>query len=75
MASEYLTIPEVAGLLRLGERTTYELARLGKLAGAAKVGAQWRVKRSVLEAWLARGGEAALALPAASSVRTRRAKA
>ena len=35
--SAYLTIGEVADLLRLGQRTACEMARNGKLTGAAKV--------------------------------------
>ena len=36
MEQECLTIPEVAKLLKLGERTVYQLARDGRLVGAAK---------------------------------------
>lgn len=53
---EFLTIPEVAVLLRIGERTTYDLARLRKIA--AKVGGQWRIRRRDLDAWIEKGGEA-----------------
>ena len=56
---EYMTIPEVARLLRLGQRTTYELARTGKLVGATKIGFQWRVSRKTLTEWVARGGKTA----------------
>lgn len=54
MAAAFLTIPEVARLLRVGERTAYSLARSGELAGAVRVGSQWRVSRAVLEGWTAR---------------------
>jgi len=54
---ELLTIPEAAQLLRIGERTCYDLARSGRIP-AAKVGGQWRIRRRELEAWLAAGGEA-----------------
>ena len=54
---EFLTLPEVAALLRIGERTAYDLARAGRIP-AAKVGGQWRIRRTDLDAWLARGGEA-----------------
>ncbi len=57
MESEFLTIPEVAALLRVGRRTAYTLVREGKLAGAAKVGNQWRVNRLKLMAWLDAGGD------------------
>lgn len=51
MAAAFLTIPEVARLLRVGERTAYSLARAGELAGAVRVGNQWRVSRSALDRW------------------------
>ena len=55
---EFLTILEVAELLRLAERTAYDLVRKGRIPGAAKVGGQWRIRRADLDAWLAAGGEA-----------------
>lgn len=55
---EFLTVPEVAVLLRIGERTTYDLARLRRIP-AAKVGGQWRIRRRELDAWIEKGGEAA----------------
>jgi len=57
---EFITIKQVCELLNLGERTVYDLCRQGKLAGAAKVGGQWRVDKDKLLAWLAKGGEAAM---------------
>ncbi len=56
---KYLTINEVAELLRLGERTVYDMLRAGRLPGAAKVGGKWRVDREKLVAWVAAGGELA----------------
>lgn len=53
---EYLTIPEVCELLRLGERTVYTMCRDEKLPGAVKVGNQWRVEYAKLRAWLDAGG-------------------
>jgi excisionase family DNA binding protein len=53
---EILTLTEVASLLRIGERTAYELARRGRIP-AAKVGGQWRTRRTDIDAWLSRGGE------------------
>lgn len=50
--SELLTLREVMDLLRIGERTVYEMCRTGRLPGALKVGGQWRVRRGDLEAWL-----------------------
>lgn len=55
---EFLILPEVATLLRIGERTAYDLARTHRIP-AAKVGGQWRIRRADLDAWIARGGEAA----------------
>ena len=57
--ADFLTIKEVCVLLRLGERTVYDLCRQGKLVGAAKIGGQWRVDRQKLLDWLAQGGQAA----------------
>lgn len=57
MTDEFLTIPDVAKLLKLGERTIYQLAREGRLGGAAKVGGQWRFEKRALLAWLKAGGE------------------
>lgn len=57
--AEFLTIPEVAALLRIGERTTYDLARKGELVGAVKVGNQWRVDRRVLRQWAEAQGRSA----------------
>lgn len=53
MVAQFLTIPEVARVLRVGERTAYALARSGKLAGALKVGSQWRVSRTAFREWAA----------------------
>lgn len=56
--TDYLTTEEVCALLKLSDRTIYDLCRKGKLPGAAKVGGVWRVERSVLVAWLKAGGDA-----------------
>jgi excisionase family DNA binding protein len=64
MAAAFLTVPEVARLLRVGQRTVYSLARAGSLAGAVKVGNQWRVNRTALRQW-------AGALPIGGTQRTR----
>lgn len=55
---EYLTLQEVADLLRISERTAYTRCREGQLPGAAKVAGKWRVERAALEEWLREGGEA-----------------
>jgi excisionase family DNA binding protein len=57
--AEFLTLKEVAKLLRIGERTTYELCRTGQLGGAIKVGGQWRIEREAFSRWVERGGGAA----------------
>lgn len=57
MDTEFLTIPEVAVLLRVGQKTAYTLAREGKLP-AVRVGNQWRVPKRALEQWVAAGGVA-----------------
>ena len=59
--SDFLTIKEVCDLLKIGERTAYDLCREGKLGGAAKVGNQWRVNREELMTWLKAGGAAQFA--------------
>lgn len=55
---EFLTLAEAAEILRIGERTAYDLARDHRIP-AAKVGGQWRIRRADLDAWIDRGGEAA----------------
>ena len=57
---DFITVKEASVLLRVTDRTLYDLCRQGKLPGAAKVGGQWRIDRQELLAWLAKGGEAAV---------------
>ena len=57
--TELLTIDETAALLKLSDRTIYEMLRNGRLPGAAKVSGKWRVDRDKLLAWIAKGGELA----------------
>lgn len=57
--SRYLTITETAHLLRLGERTVYEMLRTARIPGAAKVGGKWRVNEQKLTDWMAAGAELA----------------
>jgi len=52
---EFLSLPEVAELLRIGERTAYNLARKGELP-AIKVGGQWRFHRPTIIRWAQTGG-------------------
>jgi excisionase family DNA binding protein len=56
---DFITVKEASELLRVTDRTLYDLCRQGKVPGAAKVGGQWRLDRERLLAWLAQGGEAA----------------
>ncbi len=50
MSDEILTLPEVAQLLKVAEKTVYTMAQKGALR-AFKVGGQWRFRRADLDAW------------------------
>lgn len=50
MAEQYLTVPEVAELLRLSEKTVYRLAQKRELP-AFKVGSAWRFVRRDIDSW------------------------
>jgi len=54
---EVLTVPELAGLLRMNTKVIYDLVAQGRVPGATKVGRAWRVHRPTVVAWLA--GQAA----------------
>lgn len=68
MTGQILTLPEAARLLRLSERTLYELARTRKVP-CARIGGKWLFERALLEAWLRKhtdmgeGGDALRAAP------------
>jgi excisionase family DNA binding protein len=47
-----MTIEEVAAYLRLKPQTIYTWAQEGKIP-AAKLGNQWRFKRSIIDRWFA----------------------
>jgi excisionase family DNA binding protein len=51
MMDEILTLPEVAQLLKVAEKTVYTMAQKGELP-AFKVGGQWRFRRADLDAWI-----------------------
>ena len=51
MPDEILTIPEVASLLKVAEKTVYTRAQKAQLP-AFKVRGQWRFKRVDLDAWI-----------------------
>lgn len=53
---EFMTVAEAANMLRIGERTAYDLVRQGRLP-AIKVGNQWRIEKQAFEKWLAAGGD------------------
>lgn len=46
-----LTLPEMAKLLRVAEKTVYTLAQRGEIP-AFKVGGQWRFSRDAIEVWI-----------------------
>ena len=47
-----MTAKEVAGYLKINERTVYTLARRGEIP-ATKIGKQWRFSRSAIEQMIA----------------------
>ena len=51
MQDEILTLPEVAHLLKVAEKTVYSMAQKGQLP-AFKVGGQWRFKRVDIDQWI-----------------------
>lgn len=48
---EILTVEEVAGLMKVSERTIYDWAQKGKIP-CGKLGSTWRFKRSEIEKWI-----------------------
>lgn len=54
MTDEILTLPEVATLLKVADKTVYTMAQRGRLP-AFKVGGQWRFKRVDLDQWIEEG--------------------
>ncbi|WP_374308956.1 helix-turn-helix domain-containing protein [Methylocella sp.] len=51
MPDEILTLPEVAGLLKVAEKTVYTMAQRAEIP-AFKVRGQWRFKRVDLDSWI-----------------------
>ncbi|WP_257445989.1 methylation-associated defense system helix-turn-helix domain-containing protein MAD1 [Archangium lipolyticum] len=51
MQDEILTLPEIAQLLKVAEKTVYTMAQKGELP-AFKVRGQWRFKRADLDQWI-----------------------
>jgi excisionase family DNA binding protein len=51
MADPILTLPEVAVLLKVAEKTVYTMAQKGQIP-AFKVRGQWRFKHDDLDVWI-----------------------
>ena len=51
VSSSYLTLREVAELLKLSEKTIYRLVQQGDIP-AFKVGGSWRFRASDIEEWI-----------------------
>ena len=54
-----VTIQDAATYLQISVRSAYTIAREGRLAGAVKVGKQWRVDMAALKAWVKAEGHPA----------------
>lgn len=57
-SDEIMTLREIAGYLKVSEKTVLRMARAGDIPGA-KISGQWRFHRGVLDMWLASKMEAA----------------
>ncbi|QJE72341.1 helix-turn-helix transcriptional regulator [Aerophototrophica crusticola] len=66
--SDYLTVREVADLLRLKERKVYDLVKEGRIP-CLKVTGKWLFPRARVEQWIAAGRPAESPAPAAMSAR------
>ncbi len=51
MPDEILTLPEVAQLLKVAEKTVYTMAQKSQMPGF-KVRGQWRFKREDIDHWI-----------------------
>lgn len=51
MQDEILTLPEIAQLLKVAEKTVYTMTQKGELS-AFKVRDQWRFTRADLDKWI-----------------------
>jgi excisionase family DNA binding protein len=51
MPDEILTLPEIAQLLKVAEKTVYTMAQRGEIP-AFKVRGQWRFKRVDIYSWI-----------------------
>ena len=48
---DILTIPDIASLLKVADKTVYSLVQKGDLPGF-KVGGQWRFSRTAIDSWI-----------------------
>ncbi len=55
---EFMTVEDVADMLRINKSTVYRMAKGGRIP-ATRVGRQWRFRLSALEAFLDAGGDRA----------------
>lgn len=46
-----MTIKEIAGYLKINERTVYKLAKEKKIP-ALKIGGTWRFKKDIVDKWI-----------------------
>lgn len=59
LASSIMTIREAAQYLKLNYMTIYKLAQQGKIP-ASKIGGNWRLKKELLDEWIAESSRAFL---------------
>jgi excisionase family DNA binding protein len=52
MAEPFLTLRDVAHLLKISERSVYRLAQRAEVPGF-KVGGSWRFRREDIDTWIA----------------------
>jgi excisionase family DNA binding protein len=55
---EFMTVEDVADMLRINKSTVYRMAKGGRIP-ATRVGRQWRFRLSALEEFLDAGGDTA----------------
>jgi excisionase family DNA binding protein len=55
---EFMTVEDVADMLRINKSTVYRMAKAGRIP-ATRVGRQWRFRLSALEDFLDAGGDVA----------------
>jgi len=56
LLGEFMTVEDVADLLRINKSTVYRMAKAGRIP-ATRVGRQWRFRLSALEEFLDAGGD------------------